>query len=151
MKVKELFEMIFDYIESPLVNNEYSLARDIIVPDVRGMNKVEAEKVLAENGLKTKITGKGDSIISMDPYPGTTIKEGAEVELSTKGNNIDKKVVVPDLKGKTVENAKALLENLGLTCTSEGEGYVYYQSTPKGTVVDKGTSIKLTLKKESEY
>ena len=149
--VKELFKMIFDYIESPLANNEYSLARDIIVPDVRGMNKVEAEKVLEENGLKVKINGKGDSIVSMDPYPGTTIKEGAEVEVSTRGSSIEKKVVVPDLKGKTVENAKALLENLGLTCTFEGEGYVYYQSTPKGTVVDKGSSVKLTLKKVSEY
>ena len=149
--VKELFKMIFDYIESPLANNEYSLARDIIVPDVRGMNKVEAEKVLEDNGLTIKINGKGDSIVSMDPYPGTTVKEGAEIELSTRGSNIDKKVVVPDLKGKTRENAKALLENLGLTCTFEGEGDVYYQNTPKGTVVEKGSLIKLTLKKESEY
>lgn len=149
--VKELFKMIFDYIESPLANNEYSLARDIIVPDVRGMNKVEAEKVLEDNGLTIKINGKGESIVSMDPYPGTTVKEGAEIELSTRGSNIDKKVVVPDLKGKTRENAKALLENLGLTCTFEGEGDVYYQNTPKGTVVEKGSLIKLTLKKESEY
>ena len=115
------------------------------------MNKVEAEKVLEDNGLTIKINGKGDSIVSMDPYPGTTVKEGAEIELSTRGSNIDKKVVVPDLKGKTRENAKALLENLGLTCTFEGEGDVYYQNTPKGTVVEKGSLIKLTLKKESEY
>ena len=87
----------------------------------------------------------------MEPYPGSTVKEGAEIELSTRGTSIDKKVVLPDLKGKTLENAKALLENLGLQCTYEGEGEVYYQSTPKGTIVEKGTSIKLTLKEESEY
>lgn len=149
--VKELFKMIFDYIESPLANNEYSLARDVIVPDVRGMNRAEAEKVLKDNGIKAKINGKGDTIVSMDPYPGTTIKEVAEIEISTRGSNINKKVVVPDLKGKTLENAKALLENLGLACTFEGEGDVYYQNIPKGTVVEKGSSIKLTLKKESEY
>lgn len=149
--MKELFKMIFNYMESPLANKEYSLARDIIVPDVRGKSKEEAEQILSENGLDIKINGKGDSIISMEPYPGSTVKEGAEIELSTRGTSIDKKVVLPDLKGKTLENAKALLEKLGLQCTYEGEGEVYYQSTPKGTIVEKGTSIKLTLKEESEY
>ncbi|MEG1870740.1 MAG: stage V sporulation protein D, partial [Peptostreptococcaceae bacterium] len=86
---KELFKMIFDYIESPLANNGYSLARDIIVPDVRGMSKTEAEQILSDNGLKVKVSGKGDSVISMDPYPGTTIKEGSEVEIATRGSNID--------------------------------------------------------------
>lgn len=149
--VKELFKMIFNYIESPLINNGYSLAKDIIVPDIRGKSKDEAEKILSENGLNIKVTGKGDIINSMEPFPGTAVKEGAEIQASAKGNSIDKKIVLPDLKGKTLENAKALLENLGLSCTAEGEGEVYYQSIPKGTVLEKGTSIKLTLKKESEY
>lgn len=149
--MKELFKDIFSYMDSPIAKERYEISRDIVIPDVRGKSLNEAKSILDENYLDYEIEGKGDTITSIEPYPGSTVKEGTTIKVSTKGKTVDKKVIVPNLKGTSQEYAQSLLDKLGLSCTFEGEGEIYHQSIPKGTLLDKGSTIKLTLKKESEY
>ena len=67
--------------------------------------------------------------------------------------SIYKNVIIPDVRGKSIEEAKEILKanNLGLVYEFEGEGNVYSQSVTAGNKVVKGTKVTITLKKEFEY
>ena len=88
----------------------------------------------------------------MESYPGVTIKEGTTLKIYAKsGGKVEKDIIMPDLKGNSLEFAESILKNLGLNYTSEGEGSVYHQEIPSGTLIQKGANVKLTLKEEFLY
>ena len=150
--MKELLGEIFKYMDSPMAEDKFTVAKNVIVPDVRNLGLEEAEKILLENGLTYTVEGNGDTITSMDIYPGVSVKDGTEIKVYAKSNGkIEKEVIVPDLKGTTAEFATSVLNNLGLKCTIEGQGVVYHQDIAQGTVVKKNTNVKLTLKEGLEY
>ena len=66
--------------------------KDIIVPEVRGLKKADAEKILKDNNLKMKLSTDGEVITDMTPKPGYTVKEGTEIILHT---NTKTKIVIP--------------------------------------------------------
>ena len=146
-----LFTDIFNYL-----NNQFSadtiskIEKDVVVPEVRGMKKEEAEKTLKDLNIQCDIEGNGSTIISMDPYPGYTVKEGSIIKLYTSGNSSNSNnVVMPDVSGYSKESAYDLLTKLGLTVSFEGDGTVNSQSISCGEVIAKGTTVKIIL--ESDY
>lgn len=150
--MKELFEEVFKYMDSPLAKKRFSIYKNVIIPDVRGKSIEEAKEILKANNLEAEVKGKGKSIVSMETYPGSTVKEGTTITITAKDNGqVDKEVIMPDLKGTTEEFAISILDNLGLTYEFEGEGNVYSQSISSGNKVVKGTKVTITLKKEFEY
>ena len=150
--MKELFKNIFSYIDSTIAKERYSVARSVIIPDVRGKSVEEAKEILKNNNLCMEVKGTGNVITSMETYPGVTVKEGTKLKVyAKKSGKVEKSIIMPDLKGTTFEFAASVLDNLGLNYTSEGEGNVYHQQVPSGTLVEKGTNVKLTLKKEFQY
>ena len=146
---KQVFNDIFNYLslKSDATSTEIgkSLLKDIVVPEVRGLNKVDAEKLLKKNSLKAKLTSEGDTITDMTPKPGYTVKEGSEIILHTgalkKESNT---VMVPNIVGNSSENASKLLNNLGLKAKFIGSGIVSEQSV-EGKEVKKGTTVTLNL------
>ena len=80
------------------------------------------------------------------------VKEGTTITITAKDSGqVEKQVIMPDLKGKTEEFSTSILNNLGLVYEFEGEGNVYSQSVTAGNKVVKGTKVTITLKKEFEY
>lgn len=79
------------------------------------------------------------------PVAGEILKAIYKLE----GNNIAEesgaeKVIVPDVKGKSLTEAGAILASLGLYYVTEGEGsYVTYQSLKAGEEVVVGSSIMI--------
>ncbi|MBU3111815.1 stage V sporulation protein D [Clostridium lacusfryxellense] len=146
---KQVFNDIFNYLslKSDATNEEIgkSLLKDVIVPEVRGLKKADAEKLLKENNLKMKLSTDGDVITDMTPKPGYTVKEGTEVILHTntkiEDNNI---VMVPNVIGSSPEAATSLLSGLGLKVKFVGNGIASEQSL-EGTEVKKGTTITVNL------
>ena len=146
---KQVFNDIFNYLslKSDASNEEIgkSLLRDIIVPEVRGLNKSDAQKILKENNLKMKLSAEGDIITDMTPKPGYTVKEGTEIILHTntkvQDNNI---VVVPSIIGSSPEATSKLLNSLGLKVQYIGNGIASEQSI-EGTEVKKGTTVTVHL------
>ena len=150
--MKELFEEVFKYMDSPLAKERFSIYKNVIIPDVRGKSIEEAKEILKENGLEAEVKGSGKTVVSMDTYPGSTVKEGTTISITAKDNGqVEKEIIMPDLKGTTEEFAKSILDNLGLAYGFEGEGIVDSQSIASGNKVVKGTKVTMTLKKGYEY
>lgn len=150
--MKELFEEVFKYMDSPLAKERFSIYKNVIIPDVRGKSIEEAKEILKENDLEAEVKGNGKTIVSMDSYPGSTVKEGTTISITAKDNGqVGKEIIMPDLKGSTQEFAASILDNLGLEYEFEGEGIVYSQSITSGNKIVKGTKVTITLKKEFEY
>ena len=152
-KMKKLkFTNIFSYMDSPIAKERFSVAKSVIIPDVRGKSVEEAKEIFKNNNLSIEVKGSGNIITSMETYPGVSVKEGTKLKVYAKKNGkVEKSIIMPDLKGTTLDFSISILENLGLNYTFEGEGNIYHQEVPCGTLVDKGTSVKLTLKKEFQY
>ena len=142
-----LFTDIFNYFNNKFsTENSSKIEKDVVVPEVRGMKKEDAEEKLKELNIQCEIEGDGDTILSMDLYPGYTVKEGSVIKLYTSGDSNDiNNVVMPDVSGYSKEAAYNLLTQLGLTVTFEGEGTVNSQNISSGEVISKGTDVKVIL------
>ena len=150
---KSLFTSIFNYMESSFeTENKTALAKDIVIPEVRGMKIADAKKTLTDAGLECELSGGTDGIVkTMKPYPGYTVKEGAKITIYTNDDGgSTNSIVMPDLSGYSEESATELLKALGLKYTLTGSGAVGNQSVPAGEVITNGTTIKLELKKTVE-
>ncbi|MCB2288904.1 stage V sporulation protein D [Clostridium sp. CS001] len=146
---KQVFNDIFNYLsfKSDASSEEVSksLLKDVIVPEVRGLKKAEAEKLLKESNLKFKLSSDGENITDMTPKPGYTVKEGTQIILHTdikeQYGNI---VMVPNIKGNSSERASEILNSLGLKVQFVGEGIASEQSI-EGIEVKKGTTVTVHL------
>jgi stage V sporulation protein D (sporulation-specific penicillin-binding protein) len=145
-----VFNDIFNYLamKGDATGEEIakSLLRDIVVPDVRGMTKTQAQNTLAQYGLDYVTDSKGNYVTDMEQKPGTAVKEGTKITLYTgTTSNYNKVVTVPNLMGLTEEKAVQTLRSIGLKSQFSGTGMVSGQSIASGTVVSKGSVIGLEL------
>ena len=131
------------------------------VPKVVGMKKDEAIKALEDAKLKVEIVEETSKkveegyVISQDidantdAYAGDTVK----IHVSTGVE----KVTVPDVIGKSQEDAKKTLEAQGFVVSvttsedsSKNSGVVLKQSLDSGKSVEKGSSITITVNSYEE-
>ncbi len=132
-------------------------AKTVKVPSVINLKIDDAEKVLEKEGLILQVvksqyssTVPIDCIISQNPAPGEKVKEGTIVKAVISGGS--ENTVVPDLTGKSFEDAVSILQSkdLNLGDISEKEdnspvGTVISQDPASGTVVEPGHRVKLTV------
>lgn len=111
----------------------------IAVPDVVGQQRAAAESRLNEVGLKTKVVEVASTaeevgkVVATDPKAETQVAENSTVTLNVgKGPDM---VQVPDLTGKTVEEATALLQQAHLTLASNQEQRVVDDPNQVGKIV----------------
>jgi len=130
---------------------------EIVIPNVSGLTVEQASAELKKLGLLVGSSVKGNSatmgqglVIATTPAVGTTSKAGVSVELVVSSGQ----VTIPDLIGKTVEAAAALLSGSDIlitpslqadtTCRVGADGVVVTsQSIPPGDT-PAGTPITLT-------
>lgn len=136
---------------------------DVQIPDLVNKTQDEAEQIVKE--LKLKLVVKSEEynenveegkIISQDPayQENYTIKEHSEISVViSKGTET---VEVPDVVGKTREEAEKLLKDAGLVAeiTEENDekveaGIVLSQDIEDGETVNKGSTVKLVVSKGS--
>jgi len=143
-----LFKDIFNYLalksDADGEDIAKSLLKDVTIPEVRGKTKEEAQQILKDLKLDCEIQSKGEYIVDMNPKPGYTVKEGSKVVLYTgNSQNYNKVVVVPNVKGHTVEEAMAVLNSIGLKGDIQGDGIISNQSIEANKEVKKGTMVNL--------
>lgn len=114
----------------------------VIVPDVKQETVENAEKKLKSVGLKAKIEGEGDLVITQLPPVGTELVKGSTVILYTQDEESDQ-VVIPDLKGTTIKEAHTILTELGLKMAPQGSGLASLQDPAPGVRVMKGSTIRV--------
>jgi serine/threonine-protein kinase len=130
---------------------------EVLVPSVTRMKLEEATEKLKEAKLEVgEVTEEhSDSVeegevISQDPRAGETAEEGSKVNLVvSQGADLIK---IPDLKNKTLEDAKRTLTELGLDYTTEeksdseiAEGKVCGQDPDAGTMVTAGRKVTIYI------
>lgn len=143
--MKILLTDIFNYMDSEFSEEYNAVARDILIPEIRGKSIEEAKKILKDVNLEYNIEGSGESVTNTQPYPGYTVKEGTKITIYT-GDAVDNnKVSMPDLTGFSVTSAEDVLDNLGIKYILEGDGFVIDQSIPAGEVITTGSNVRLTL------
>lgn len=144
---KPLFTDIFNYLDNKFMDeNGSQIARDVVIPDVRNMEINEAKKILKDAKLDFKIDGDGNKVIDMSPYPGYSVKEGSKINLYTGSDaTYNNNVAMPDVRGYNKDSAEALLNELGIFSSFEGDGMIVNQSVSPGEIISKGTSVKFVL------
>jgi serine/threonine-protein kinase len=136
-----------------LIGKDESAARSILLS--QGITNITTERVYSKSVEK-------DKVVETIPPAGTEVAKTTEVKLIVSSGQqqppaIDK-VVVPDVIGKPLSNATAIIINKGLQIgeiskeTSEDfEFGVVLRQTPKpGTTVNKGTKVNLVVNTEEE-
>lgn len=135
------------YVSSPETN----------VPNIVGMNKTQAEKVLEENNLQPVIGDTTydekvprDAVMLQKPAAGETVKTGRRIYMFISGG--DPVVSVPNLKGKSLRDAKFALERLGLGLgqvedvpSDNPKDMIFDQQYAPGTPLQKGETVGVTM------
>ncbi|MBL8060294.1 MAG: PASTA domain-containing protein [Chthonomonas sp.] len=133
--------------------------KQIPVPSLEGIPVAEAKQRLEGMGLSLKEGRKEFSerqpegiILALDPPPKNMVREGSSVSaVISRGSKF---VKVPDLKGRTLEEAKSLLLGLDLQIADpierkrsrELEPGRVLETIPEGrSKVERGTRIRLTV------
>ncbi|MFG3202293.1 Stk1 family PASTA domain-containing Ser/Thr kinase [Streptomyces sp. NPDC048192] len=132
-------------------------APKVQVPDVRGIQFDQAESQLTEKGFKvekkTQVSSQTPNVvIDQDPKGGTSRQKGTTITLTVA--KAEENVTIPnDIIGKSCDEAKAELTQLGLapSCTNQpttnqdDNGKVTQSNPQPGQSVKKNTPISLTV------
>ncbi len=131
---------------------------EVPVPDLKDKTVLEAEKLLSEASLKIIIEDEvydenveKDVIVSQLPKADTKVKKGREVAVVVSLGSSE--IAVPDLTGKTEQEARVMLENEDLvlgtvTLVTDADkplGVVVYQSVEADKTVKAGTTVDVMI------
>jgi beta-lactam-binding protein with PASTA domain len=124
----------------------------VVVPDLVGQEVLTGLEALSDLGLNTRVRATvyhdrvpKNHIIDQDPVAGTAIKRGRDVRIRVSRG--PEHVVMPNLTGLTLQQARILLTENGLcqgalsriSAAGSAADQILGQSPPAGTVVTRGT------------
>ncbi|MBP3580424.1 MAG: PASTA domain-containing protein [Clostridia bacterium] len=102
----------------------------ISVADYTGLGTAGAETSIKNAGLRMKVFGNGEVIVSQFPRTGTKLREGGLVVLYTDDSSKEHTVTVPNVVGYTPSAANTTLVNSSLNIKMEGA----YRDDTTGTI-----------------
>ncbi|WP_395573137.1 Stk1 family PASTA domain-containing Ser/Thr kinase [Streptomyces sp. BK79] len=136
-------------------------APKVALPNVIDKNVDEAKQQLEAKGfeVETKQTESSQdegTVLSQDPDPGTELEKGSTVTLEVA--KAEEKATVPDVLGRSCDEAKSQMENNDLvaTCTEQPttdpnqNGKVISTTPSANQQVDKGSSVQIFVGKVAE-
>lgn len=136
-------------------------ADTVTVLDVVGMSRDEATARLKKAGLavgaiSTRPGDKPDVVLAQDPAAGIAVAPGTAVALVVAVQPPDNRVAVPELVGKTLDDAARLLKEAGLERgrielrDDTQVGLVLAQNPQAGTPAEKGSGVDLVVGRQAE-
>ena len=141
----------------------------IKVPNFAEMNLDSVKRTLKSLGLELGSVDEeySDSVprgevISQSPNANESVDKGSKVNVTiSKGKEIKSETInIPDVSGKSVEEAKSILSNAGVgvnpvkgeAAKSEGEaGKVYSQSQSGSLTIKQGEKVTITINYHGDY
>lgn len=121
-----------------------------MLTDVTGQSLTAARQALESSGFTvvTRTTNNDDIYVTtQNPKAGVSLLPGSVICLYTDGAE-KLQSQVPDLKGKTAEQAKNSLSAVNLNISVTGSGKVVSQDVLAGTSVSEGSIITVTLQED---
>ena len=133
----------------------------VAAPNVVGRTVPEAEKVLKEAGLKLgqQTEKPGDpvgTVLDQSPAAGTRVAPGAAVAVVVAIAPPDDRIVVPEVVGKSLEDAQTILKDIGLRLgrvtfrDDDRVDQVLEQAPKAGDQVAKETAVDLVVGRARE-
>lgn len=129
------------------------------VPNIVGMTVNVAKEAVAPANLRVVVSARkpseqypADVILEVNPEPGQKVKEGSPIAVVVSSGS--RFVQVPDLRGYTVDAARALLQSLNLRLddrvrtvrsSDQPEGTVVAQEPEAGAKVEQGTTLRVRV------
>lgn len=161
--ISNLMELILPYLgmkpEYSSIDNEH---KQITVEDYTSKSVDEAIEALSKDGIKYEIIGDGETVLSQMPSKGSLIyiKKGRVLLYTSKDYNEEITVKVPNVIGKTPEEANLILYNAGFNVKIEGAmnfsvsqgATITYQYPASGSAIRRGdvVTIKVVYTNEKE-
>lgn len=138
---KDMMENIFPYlgIETTTSQGEES-EQTASVPDVTDKNLYEAIDLLSQKGFNYTISGNGITVKEQYPLKDEMWGVGDKVVLYTKTDTPNTLISVPNIVGKTIEEAKVILDGK-LTIEGKGTGKISSQIPEAGIKIEKNNKI----------
>ena len=122
------------------------------VSDVKGLSVKDARTKLENAGYTVVVSVEDEStsiVADQMPKSGVYLDSGSKVFLYTSENEVRSSISVPNVKGLSIEDAKAKLKQENLNVIIEGtRGIIVSQSISAGNQVEAGTVINLVAKEE---
>ena len=149
--VSQILGEVLPYLGIQADTTDEDEVETITLTNVKNKTVAEAKKILENQGFECEIAGNEDDIVSEQmPVAGTELIEGSLVKIYTEDNDTRVSQSVPNLKGMTLSEAKAALNNRNLNIKYTGSGKVISQDIATGTKVEEGTVINVVLQDEVE-
>ncbi len=134
---------------------------EVQVPDVTGYSDEQATTLLEEAGFKVKHAYEfseevdKDNVIKQSPEGNTNAAKNSDVTITVSNGKEVTDAIVPNVLGKTLTEAEAALQQVGLVLGSTTQEYsdeyesgrVINQSVSANTTVNGGTKVDITLSK----
>lgn len=123
-------------------------------PELIGKTVSAAKSITSGEGLRIKVVGEGDTVISQMPAGLQSIPQGGVVVVYTEKGSESKKATVPNFIGMTVSQVNSLAVENGINIifsgpTEEAGVKAYSQSVDEGAQIDLGSSITVSFKSEN--
>ncbi len=129
------------------------------VPDLSGADMREAQVMLAKAGLRAgrvatahSETADKDAVITSDPPPASHVEPQSRVDLLVSLGPLPVTYLVPDLRGRHVEEVSSLLERSGIRLTTRtrgapdaSAGEILEQQPPPGYRIQSGELLELVV------
>ena len=153
----EILSDILPYMGYEPQYSEQELANFAIpVPNVRNDDVSSAKNKISVAGLKVKVVGNGEKVISQLPGSGEKLAKGGMVIIYTESDSETIKTTVPDFKNMSLSqvNSVAASANINLEIAGNysggaGVSYVYKQNIAANTEVEAGTVVTVYFRENS--
>ena len=137
-------------------------SKNIEVPNVVGKPLAQAELILKKENLRVSVDEIASDkvpvgqVISQTPQAGANVKEQRIIHLTvSKGGSV---LLIPELKGMTLDDARSQLEKLGLRlgAVEKGNdealpyGTIISQTPLSGSSAEKGTMVNVVINDHQE-
>ncbi len=138
--------------------NKYFGNKGVEVPAILGMNEDEAKELLEEKGLVLEVAARvkneapeGQILQMFSNKEGDVVKKGSKIKVQVSAGI--KKTWVPDLVGKSLEDAEKLLSDANLEMGTQStrnsdtitSGLIMEQSINKNEEVEPGTVVNVVV------
>lgn len=136
----------------------YGGNKNVELPEIIGMDMDDAKELLEEKGLVLDVAARvkneapeGQIIQIFSNKAGDMVKKGSKIKVQISAGL--EKTKAPDITGKSLEDAKKLLEDanlqLGAQSTRNSDtvesGFIIEQSIKKGEEVEPGTAVDVVI------
>lgn len=153
---KEITERILAYLEvkpdkvPSKESKTVTIDNVAVVPELENLNINNAIKKVLDQGLEYEILGVGSTISSQFPNENTELPKGSSVKIYTTTQKPESVVVVPDLIGKTMKEAKEIAGSSFVVKGQSEEKTITSQIPKAGTKVDPSSELVVSFESANE-